>query len=80
MANNLSDGIIDRWAEEAVDDLGEKGWREIESNSMILITYAAQRSQQGKLTKKITTPLWWLLGTVGTGVVWFIISGVVNIH
>jgi len=79
MANNLSDGIIDRWADEAIDDLGEKGWREIEPNSMILITYAAQRSQQRKLTKKITTPLWSLLGTVGTGVLWWIISGIINI-
>ena len=80
MANNLSDGIIDRWAEEAVDDLGEKGWREIENNSMILITYAAQRSQQRKLTKKITTPLWWLLCTVGAGLIWWIISSVMSIH
>lgn len=80
MANNLSDGIIDRWADEAIDDLGEKGWRDIDANSMILITYAAQRSQQRKLTKKITTPIWSLLGTVGAGVTWWIISGIMSVH
>lgn len=80
MANNLSDGIIDRWADEAIDDLGEKGWRDIDANSMILITYAAQRSQIRKLISKITTPLWWLLVTVGGGVIWWIIGGIINIH
>ena len=80
MANNLSDGLIDRWADEAIDDLGEKGWRDIDPNSMILIVYAVQRGQQRKLVRKITAPIWSLLGTVGTGVTWWIISGIINVH
>ena len=78
MANNLSDGLIDRWADEAIDDLGEKGWRDIDPNSMMLIIHSVQRNQQRKLIKKITAPLWYLLGTVGAGVIWLVISGVIN--
>lgn len=77
MASNLNDGIIDKWAEEAVDDLGEKGWRDIAPNSMMLIIHAVQRNQQRKLIRKITAPIWWLLGAVGTGVIWWIISGAI---
>ncbi len=80
MANNLSDGLIDRWAEEAVDDLGEKGWRELPPNSMMLIIYGRQRSQQKWLVRKITAPIWSLLGVLSTGVIWWIISGIININ
>lgn len=71
---NISDGIIDRWAEEAARDLGEKGWRDIDTNSMLLIIYGVQKAREKKLVSKITKPIWWLLGAVGTGVLYFIVS------
>jgi len=71
---NISDGLIDRWADEAIQDLGDKGWREIGPNAMMLIIYAAQRNRDKKLVSKITKPFWWLLGTIGTGVIWIIMS------
>lgn len=74
MNMNISDGLLDKWAEEAMADLGEKGWRDIDSNSMMLIIYAVQKNRDKKIVQKISTPLWWLLGAIGTGIIWFIIS------
>lgn len=71
---NISDGIIERWAEEAMADLGEQGWRDIDPNSMSLIIFAVQRNGEKKLIQKITKPLWWLLSILGTGIIWWIIS------
>ena len=76
---NFTDGIIDKWAEEAVEDLGEKGWRDIDPNSMQLIIYSTQKESFRKLVQKITTPIWWLLGAVGTGIVWLIINHTLQI-
>lgn len=67
---NFSDGIIDKWAEEAAQDLGEKSWRDINPNSMVLILYAIQKSR----TKKILKPLWCLFGTAVIGVVGTLIA------
>lgn len=76
---NFSDGIIDKWAEEATQDLGKKSWRDINPNSMMLIIYAVQMSKNRGLVRKITRPIWWLFGAVGTGIIWWIIKGVFHI-
>ncbi len=75
---NISDGLIDKWAEEAMADLGEQGWRDIDPNSMSLIIYAAQRNGEKKLIQKITRPLWWLLSILGAGIIWWIISSFIG--
>lgn len=75
---NISDGIIEKWAEEAMADLGEQGWRDIDPNSMSLIIYAVQRNGEKRLVQKITKPLWWLLSILGAGIIWWIISGFVG--
>ena len=73
---NISDGLIDNWAEEAISDLGEKGWRDLDPNSMMLIIYAVQKSRDTKIVQKITKPIWWLLTVVGTATIWLILSGI----
>lgn len=77
---NISDGLIDKWAEEAMADLGEQGWRDIDPNSMSLIIYAVQRNGEKRLTQKITRPLWWLLSILGAGIIWWIISSFLGVH
>jgi len=71
---NIDDGIIDKWAEQAMENLGEKTWREVDTNSLLLVIYSIQKTREKKLVSKITKPIWWLLGAVGTGVLYFIIS------
>lgn len=79
MNPEFDDGMLDRWAQEATTDLAEKGWRDIDPNSMMLIVYTAQRRQQSRLVKKITKPGWWLLGVLGGGLLWWIISSLLGI-
>lgn len=76
---NISDGLIDKWSEEAIDDLGKKGWREISPNSLMLIIYAAQRARDKKLVKSITRPIWYLVYTLIAGGIWWIISSITGI-
>lgn len=71
---NISDGIIDKWAEQAMEDLGEKTWRDIDTNSLLLVIYSIEKAREKKLVSKITRPIWWLLGAVGTGVIYFIVN------
>lgn len=75
---NINDGLIDNWAKEAIQDLSEKGWRDIDPNSMMLIIYTVQRTRDKKLVSKITKPIWWLFGAVGTGIVWWVINGILG--
>lgn len=70
----ISDGIIDRWAELAMEDMGKKSWRELDPNSMMLIIYSIQKAREKKLVSKITRPIWLLFGAVGAGVLSFIIN------
>lgn len=75
----IADGLIDKWAEEAAGDLGERGWREVDTNCMLLVVYAAQKTESRKQTHRMLKPFWWLLGVVAPGVLWYIISGVMGI-
>lgn len=71
---NIDDGIIDNWAEQAMEDLGEKSWRDIDTNSMMLIIYSIQKTREKKLVSKITKPIWWLLSTVAVAVLLLIVT------
>ena len=71
---NISDGIIDKWAAQAMEDMGEQSWRDLDPNSMMLIIYSVQKSRDRKIVRKITKPIWWLLATVAAGVLYFIIE------
>lgn len=74
MGSNFSDGIIDKFAEQAMDDMRDKSWQDIDTNSLILIVYAVQKAKVRKLVKQVTTPLWWLLGVLAAGGIWMVAS------
>jgi len=79
MGNTIADGLIDRWAEDAANDLGSKGWRDVDGNCMLLIIYAAQKAEGRKQAHRMTKPFWWLLGVVAPGVIWYVVSGMVGL-
>lgn len=76
---NDIDGIIDKWADDAVRELGERSWREVQPNCMMLIVYAAQKADSRKRERKITKPFWWLLGVLGPAVLWYLVTGVISL-
>jgi len=67
---SYSDSIIDEWAKQAMDDMGTKSWRDIDTNSLLLIIYAVNKARENKVVKQITHPLWWLLAVVVGGAIW----------
>jgi len=75
MGSKIVDGVIDRWADQAVDDLGDKGWKEVDTNSLLLVVYAVQKAEGRKNVSRVTKPFWWLLAVVAPGVIWYIVSG-----
>lgn len=77
--SNISDGLIDRWADEAINELGRGDWHKANPNTMMLAIYAIQRNRDKKLVSKITKPIWWLFGAAGTGIIWLILSSIFNI-
>lgn len=76
---NISNGLIDKWCEEAASDLDIKGWREIETNSLLLIIYSCQKSDVQQLYRKVARPFWWFVGIISPGIAWYIISGLLNL-
>lgn len=79
MNSNYSDGIIDEWAKQAMEDMGDKSWRDIDTNSLVMIVYAVQKTRNMRLVKKVTKPLWWLIGVLGAGSVWMIVTDVFQV-
>lgn len=77
--SNFSDGMIEEWAKQALDDTGSCSWRDIDTNSLILIVYLAQRAVFKRFARKIAKPLWWLLGVVASGSLWLVISDIFNL-
>lgn len=71
-------GIIDAWAEDAVRDLGENSWREVQPNCMMLIIYAAQKADSKKAAARITKPFWWLLSIITPAIIFYIANGLVG--
>lgn len=69
-------GIIDKWADDAVRELGESSWRELQPNCMMLIIYAAQKADSKKAALRITKPFWWLLGILTPAIIYYIANGV----
>jgi len=76
---DIYNGLIDKWAEDAMSELGEKSWRDVDTNSLLLIVYSLQKAEGKKTVSKITKPFWWLLTIIAPGVLWYIISGIIGL-
>jgi len=67
-----------RMTREAMEELagGKKGWREVESNTLLLACFGMLYNHLGT---RIVRPLWFFAGAVTAGVVWFIVSRILGI-
>ena len=74
----MENGFFMRMCREAQDELasGEKGWRNAESNTLIMACFGIALNH---VTHKVIKPLWFFASSVAIGVIVYIIISVVGI-
>lgn len=74
---NEKNGILERMFKEAIEELasGEKGWRDIETNTLFLACFGMLYNQ---LMHKLARPLRWLAGCAVAAVITFIVSVILS--
>lgn len=68
----MENDFFERMTKEALEDLasGEKGWREAETNTLVLACFGMLYNH---LTTRLAKPLWFFASAVFVGVVgWFV--------
>lgn len=67
-----SDDFFAKMCKEAIDELasGEKGWKDAETNTLLLACFGMLSNH---LTHKLVKPLWWFAGSIGAGVITYIV-------
>jgi len=73
-----SNDFFNRMTREAMEELagGEKGWREVESNTLLLACFGMLYNHLGS---RIVRPLWFAACTVAAGLIWLVVSKVLGI-
>ncbi len=73
----MDNDFFSRMCKEATEDLasGEKGWREMDTNTLILACFGMLYNH---LTTTLKKPLWFFAGSVGAGVVAYIIISAIG--
>ena len=63
---------------DAINELasGQKSWRDVEANTLILACFGMLTNH---LTSRVVKPLWFFAGSVASGVIWLIVSGMMGI-
>ena len=71
----MANDFFDRMCQEAMEELasGEKGWRDADTNTLVLACFGILSNH---LAHMIVKPLWWFAGTVGAGVVAYILINI----
>jgi len=74
-ANNLFDKMVN----EATEEVASKGWKKADQNAVTLAAFGMLNKAIKNRMHSITKPFWWASGAIGTGVLWFIISGILEL-
>ena len=80
MSAQSNNGILDKMMEDAMEEVVEKGWRNVSQNTITMACHKMSRDElkaQRCLIRGMIKPVYWLAGVLGTGIVWQIISSVV---
>ena len=81
MANEspFSDGLLDSYSREALKELSEKNWHEVNPNALILICHAINKASLRRIAAMLRKPLYILASTGGVAVIWMIIRDVLGL-
>lgn len=68
----MNNDFFSKMCKEAMEELaaGEKGWHEADTNTLVMACFGMLTNH---LAHKITKPLWFFSGSVGAGVIGYII-------
>lgn len=77
MAN--SDNLFDSWIKEAMEELGNHGWRDASQNAVTLVAFGMLTEKINKRVDRIVKPAWVIALSVLSSAVWFIISKILGL-
>lgn len=80
MANrDIEDGLLGKYAEEAIRELSRKNWHTCSPNALILVCHQVHQNSVRKIVGMIKKPLYFV-GSVGAAaVIWMIISDILGL-
>jgi len=75
----VGNDFFQRMTREAMEELanGEKGWREVEANTLLLACFGMLYNHLGT---RIVRPLWFFAVTVAAGFIWFVVSKMLGVN
>ena len=74
-----SNNLFDKMVGEATEEIASKGWRKADQNAVTLAAFGMLNKAIKNRMHSIVRPFWWAAGAIGTGVVWFIVNGVIDL-
>ena len=74
-----TNSLFDKMVSDATEEVAKKGWREANQNAVTLAAFGMLSKLISNRMHKVTRPFWWAAGAIGTGVVWIIIKGIIEL-
>jgi len=80
MGNKIfSDGIVDSWIEEAMEEVNKSTWREANINALLLLIHGFQRKRDETIVRILMGPVKLFCGVLLGGLIWWIIRDILHI-
>lgn len=76
---SASNSLFEKMVSEATEQVANKGWEKADQNAVTLAAFGMLNQAIKNRMHSIAKPFWWAAGAIGTGVVWFIVSDVLNL-
>jgi len=76
---SYSNNLFDKMVSEATEEMASKGWKNADQNAVTLAAFGMLNKAIKNRMHTITRPFWWAAGAIGAGVIWFIVSGILEL-
>jgi len=71
--------MFDKMVTEATEEVANKGWKRANQNAVTLAAFGMLHKAIKNRIHSITRPFWWAAGAIGTGVIWYVIKGIIDL-
>lgn len=79
MDDTSSNGMFDKMVYEAMTEVSTKGWKQADQNAVTLAAFGMLGRVIKTHVNTLKKPFWWATGVIGSGVLWYIVSGAIDI-